>query len=357
MLIIIFAFIIIFWYQFGVKSESNRKKYITVTTVVLLLIMGLRNCVIYNDTYSYVMNFHYLEDMSVESIRSQWPKDSFFYVATHYIHPLIFHNYTIWLLVISAIYIIPLSLIIRRYSVNPMLSWVCFIFLGMMMFTMAGLRQTVAMGLTLISFLALIDRKRILFIALLFSATLFHGSALIFALVYPLVYYKIKFNQKIIFVYVGATVVSMIAGQTILSSIIDVVGENDQRYIGYAQDMQGSTFTYFFQQLLLVIPALYFLKDRYDDRIVALFAHLSMIALMFVSLSPTIAEMFRVSMYFSWANMILFPLAMKKAMQRGSYVQPAIMVFIAVYLIFINKTLTNPYYFWFEDATHLLQFH
>lgn len=357
MLIIVFAFIVIFWYQFGIKNSSNRNTYITVTTIVLLLIMGLRNCVIYNDTYSYVINFHYLEDMSAEGIYARWPKDSFFYLVTHYIHPLIFHNYTIWLLVISAIYILPLSLIIRRYSVNPMLSWVCFIFLGMMMFTMAGLRQTVAMGLTLVSFLALIDRKRILFIALLFSATLFHGTALVFALVYPLAYYKIKFNQKIILAYIGATIVLMIAGQTVLRSIVDIVGENDQRYIGYVQNMQGSTFTYFFQQLLLVAPALYFLKDRFQENNVALYAHLSMIALMFVSLSPTIAEMFRVSMYFSWANMILFPLAMKKAMQQGSFVQPAIMIFIIVYLIFINKSLMNPYYFWFESATHLLRFY
>lgn len=357
MLLILFVFIIIFWYQYGNRSEANRKTYITVTTIAIFLIMGLRNCVIYNDTFSYVMNFRILEDMSTESIYNRWPKDTFFYLATHYIHPLILHDYTLWLLIISAIYIIPLSIIIKRYSVNPMLSWVCFVFLGMMMFTMAGLRQTIAMGLTLWSFIAIIDRKRILFIALIFCATLFHGTALIFVLVYPIVHYGIKFNQKIITIYIGATIVFMIAGQTVLRSIVDVVGENDQRYIGYAQNMLGSTFTYFFQQLLLVVPALYYLKGKFNDSKITIFAHLSMIALMFVSLSPTIAEMFRVSMYFSWANMILFPLAMKDASKRSPNVQIAMMAFIIVYLIFINKTLQNPYYFWFEDASRLLRWY
>ncbi|MCM1141033.1 MAG: EpsG family protein [Muribaculum sp.] len=319
--------------------------------------MGLRNCVIYNDTYSYVMNFRTLENMSAESIFMRWPKDTFFYLATSRIHPFIFHNYTVWLLIISAIYIIPLSLIVRRYSVNPMLSWICFVFLGMMMFTMAGLRQTVAMGLTMLSFIALIDRKQILFVALLLSAALFHGTALIFVIVYPLVRYKIKFSQKAFIIYVFATIVFMIAGQTVLRYIVDVVSENDERYIGYAQNMFGSTFTYFFQQLLLVVPALYYLKAKFDDPKIAIFAHLSMIALMFVSLSPTIAEMFRVSMYFSWANMILFPLAMKEAAKHGSIVQTAVIAFVIVYLIFINKTLQNPYYFWFEDASHLLQWY
>lgn len=355
MLIILYAFIILFWYLYGNKSDRNRTKYITITAVVILMIMGLRNMAIYDDTFFYILGFKRLEDMSVSSIYIRWPKDTFFYIASYYIHPLISHNYTIWLTLISAIFIYPISVIIRKYSPNPMLSWICFIFLGLFLFTMAGLRQTVAIGLVLYGFISLMEGKWIRFLISLTIAYLFHGTSFIFAIVYPIIRYKITFNYKILLIYFIGTVIFIIAGQSVLGSVIDIISETDERYSGYAEEMSGSTFTYFFQQLLLVAPSLYYLKNRLRETNVAIFANISMLGLMLVSLSPTIAEMFRLSMYFSWANLILFPMAMFEAKKTGSNIQLILMSFFFVYLIFINKTLTNPYFFWFEDPTEYIR--
>lgn len=354
MILILFIVILVYWSMINHDDQKAITKYNVVITAMFVLLMGLRNECIYSDTYGYFLNFGLLENMEVEAIIARWPKDSFYYIFNHYIHPLIFHDFSVWLCLIAVLYMIPLSLIVKRYSVNPMWSWVCFIFLGLMMFVMAGLRQTIAMGFILIAFLKLLDGQKKYFFIFVAISYLFHGSSLICLLMYPLS--KMRFNSKMIMWYLVAFVVMLVMGKTVLTNIIGYIGESDARYIGYGESMKGSNYTYMIQQALLAMPSLYFLRDRYEERHIAIFLHLSMVAFIFVSLSPVIAEMFRLSMYFSWANMVVFPLAMYEASKRQPIVPSIALSLVTIYLVFINGMVLNKYYFWFEDATHLLQF-
>lgn len=355
MILLLFILILIYWYTTNRDDKKAVTRYNVIITVLLVLLMGLRNECIYSDTYGYFLNFRMLENMDIAAIIARWPKDSFYYVFNHYMHPIISHNFSVWLCLIAILYMTPLSLIVKRYSVNPMWSWVCFIFLGLMMFVMAGLRQTIAMGFILIAFLKLMDGSKKYFFLFVAIAFLFHGSSFVCFLIYPLS--KIRFDKTMIKWYFGAFIVMLVMGETVLTNIISYVGENDTRYIGYGESLNGSNYTYMIQQALLVLPSLYFLRNRYGERNIAIFLHLSMMAFIFVSLSPVIAEMFRLSMYFSWANMIVFPLAMNEASKRHSIAPSIYISFFTIYLVFINGTVMNKYYFWFEDATHLLQFH
>jgi hypothetical protein len=236
-----------------------------------------------------------------------------------------------------------------------MLSWLCFAFIGLMMFVMAGLRQTVAFGLIYIGFMCLMDGKRLQFFISIAVAYLFHGTALIFLIAYPIVVCKLKFSKFSILYYLIAIIVSLVAGVTVLTYVIDFIGQSDDRFLGYGENLYGSNYTYLIQQVLLVIPALYFLRHRYNERTVAVFAHLSMIALVAISLSPVIAEMFRVSMYFSWALMILFPMAINEASKSMSGITSIVVVLMLLYLILINGSLLNEYYFWFEDTSSYIR--
>lgn len=350
MIAILFFFVILYWTFLEQKDEYNTQRYNLIVTILFILLMGLRNEAIYGDTYSYVHNFLKLDSMSIQGIIARWPKDTFFYIVTHYLNPILFHNYTLWLLLIAFIYMVPLSCIVKRYSKNPMLSWVCFIFLGLMMFVMAGLRQTVAFGIVLAGFLFLLQSKSKYFFASIFLAYFFHGTSLVFVLAYPLSKIRFQFSRKTILFYILAITLIMVLGTTILTTITDVLGQNDERYISYGTKLHGSTYTYMLQQAILVVPSLYYLRKYFEDSIFAVFAHMSLIGLVFVSLSPVIAEMFRVSMYFSWANMILFPLAMTEASKTDNMIQKVFMCIFIVYLVFINKTVTTDYYFFFENT-------
>ena len=352
MILFIFFFILLYWYLMKNEGDNDIIKYNNVIVFLFFLIIGLRNEAIYNDTYGYVYNFREIQDMSISQIMDRWPKDTFFYILSRILHPFLLHNYTLWLLLIGAVYIFPLGLIVRKYSVNPMYSWTCFIFLGLMMFVMAGLRQAVALGLVSIAFLNLMNNKRVYFFFYVALAYLFHGTSLIFLILYPL--RNIPFTVKAFIIYLLSFILLLVMGSTVLSSVISLVGENDNRYLAYGENLQGSTFTYLLQQALLILPSLYILKEKWHEPHVSLFFHAGMIGLLLVSLSPVIAEMFRLSMYFSWANMILFPLAMKEISTRESPLPFIYILFFILYLVVINQTVLQKYYFWFEDIGQII---
>ena len=357
MIAITFFFILIYWYLIKNSGSQAVKRYNVVIPLLFFLVGGLRNAAIYGDTFGYVRGFIDLENMSLQDIAFEHPKDTFFYIASHYLHPVLFHNYTLWLLLIAAIYTYPMFKLVRDYSANPMWSWVLYVLLGYFSFGMAGLRQTVAMGFCFYSFLHLVKGewgKSLIIIAI---AYLFHGTALLFLLIFPFTRIKFSFNKYTILIYAVIMVVIGLYGTAILGGLTESLGTRDERYISYGEDMRGSTYTYMIQQLFVVLPSLYFLRNRFHEPKVALFAHISVIALLFISLSPVIAEMFRVSMYFSWANMVLFPMAMVEASKRDKRIPAIFISIIVIYLVFINKSILVPYFFWFQDASSITRFY
>lgn len=350
-----FTFIIIlfYWFLINRKDEKARARYNIIIAVLFFLMMGLRNEAIYGDTYGYVKNFWDLQNMSVEDIIFRWPKDTFFYIFTHFLHPLVFHDYTLWLLFIAALYMYPMYLIVKRYSDSFMYSWVCFFFFGLMFFAMAGIRQTMAFGLVMAAFIMLLDGKKRYFFALIVAAFFFHGTSLICLIYYPLS--KMKFGSKMLIWYFVAFVVLMTMGAPILQHTIELIGDNDPRYIAYGNNLHGSNYTYMLQQALIIIPSLYILRNRYHEPLVAVFSHMSIVAFLFVSMSPVIAEMFRLSMYFSWADIILFSMAMVEGAKKGSNLSYLYVFLFVVYCVFISKSACREYYFWFEDTSHIIR--
>lgn len=350
MLLLLYLFIIVYWLIVNKSDSKSVNTYITLTGLAVFLISGLRNEAIYGDTIHYCKAFDELKDYSFYQIRMEWPKDPFFYVFTRILHPFVLHSYTGWLLVIAAVYIIPVTGLIRRYSPDPMISWVCFIYLGLFTFSMAGLRQTIAMGILLFGFLSLCKGKQWHFFICLLLAYLFHGTSLIFAIVYPFVRWKWRFSAKMLWIYGIAIVVAIIVGYAFLHSLTAILGESDMRYIEYGNKMAGSNYTYIIQQMLVLAPSLFLLRKKFNHPAVALFAHISLIALVFVAMSPAIAEMFRVSMYFSWANIILLAMALSSGVASGRSLKAAFVLLISFYLFVINGILTSQYFFFFENA-------
>lgn len=354
MILALFIFITIYWY--AIRKNNNKIVIYTKTTAFLFfLLAGLRNEAFYSDTYDYIQNFYNIGDMSVQDIIWTWPKDSFFYIFTHYLHPIILHNYTLWLLLISALYIYPIYWLIKRYSPNPMISWWCFALVGLMMFMMQGLRQTMAMGIVLCGFIFLLKGKNKYFFLSIALAYLFHATSLIFALVYPLTKLKFKFNKATILFYISVFLIVILKGETMLKNATDFLSQSDTRFIGYGEELHGSTWTYTLQQAVLIVPILYFLRDRFKDATVAILSHISLLAFILVSLSPVIAEMYRLSMYFSWAEILLFPIALDEAKKYGKKSLEVLFVAFAMFYLLYIHALQIDYMFFFQDASSVIR--
>ena len=86
-----------------------------------------------------------------------------------------------WFIAIeAAIVMVCLALFLRRFSPSPLQSVIYY--LGLLYFTMemSALKQALAMGILLLSFAAIIDRKPVRFVVLVCFASFFHFPAIVF---------------------------------------------------------------------------------------------------------------------------------------------------------------------------------
>lgn len=355
MITFLFFFTILFWIFINHRNPKSVNKYISLCAILYFIIIGFRSEVIYGDTFGYVYYFKQLKYFSLSEILELWEKDRFFWIVSYYLSCLLDGNYIIWLSLIAFIVIYPITKLIRRYSVEPMFSFVLFVYLGLMFFFMAGLRQTVSISFILMGVLVLLDdncstkKKYILYSVYVLIAYLFHGSS--FVAIFALLFVNKPLDRKALLMYFGVVLLCFLAGRYMMSNVISYMGQYDERYLGYGENMHGATITYFLQQFVLVGPSLYFLRKRYNDKEISLLFHFSIIGLICVSLSPIVAEMFRLSYFFSWANLLLFPYAIQE-MRKYDKTYPLIfLMFFIILVVFIFGI--NDYYFFFEDVAHI----
>ena len=281
MLTLVFFIAILYWIVLKPQGKNLVNRYITICSFLFFAIIAFRSEAIYGDTYGYVYQFRHLSKMSLTHVLEIFDKDRFFWVISYYISVIFNGNYTLWLAIIALVIILPLVKLIRTYSLEPMYSFVILVYLGLVFFFMAGLRQTVAIAFVLIGALALLDNNRstknriILYSLCVLIAYLFHGSS--FIAISALLFINRPLNRSAIFFYCLVLLCCLASGRYLMSNVIGYMGQFDTRYLGYAEDMSGATYTYFFQQLVLILPSLIFLKKyRYKQPIAMLF-HFSII--------------------------------------------------------------------------------
>lgn len=104
-------------------------------------------------------------------------------------------------------------------------------------------------------------------------------------------------------IYLIAFIVLQIAGITILGNLL--AGSTDTRFEGYLERQEGLNNTGFYIQIVIFAVSYFFLRNNLEDKLSRILIHLCLIGLIFQSLSTSIAEMFRISMYFSTFNILL----------------------------------------------------
>ena len=96
------------------------------------------------------------------------------------------YGYDVLLFCIALFSAYTLGMIIMAYSPSAYWSYLMYFSMGFYVFTLSGLKQTIAMGFCCLAMIALLRDNFKQFMILVFIGALFHAPALIFALAYPL---------------------------------------------------------------------------------------------------------------------------------------------------------------------------
>lgn len=123
-----------------------------------------------------------------------------------------FHAFTKWMVTISdhpsvyfavtsAFICIAIGIYIKRNCHNKMYGLYFYYTIGLFAFTFAGLRQALAMSICLFGYEMIIRKKPVRFLLIVAFAFLFHKSAILFVLAYPIAWMKWKWNRLMLMAF------------------------------------------------------------------------------------------------------------------------------------------------------------
>lgn len=312
---------------------------------ILFITIALRNKICFMDTPGYVMDYETLSSINYSSIAEIWIKDISFWYVSKIVSSLSHGNYTIWFAVLAICYITPLYLLLRKYSKNIQISLLLFCCLGFALFSMTGLRQTLAMSCTMGALYFLLNSKPIYFFCFTILGALFHMTAIVFLVLYPLS--KLPITKKYTLFYLTSGIIAYFMCLKFLPILM--MSDFDSRFVNYLQSESSLNYSGLIQQVLLFSVAIIYLGSNRNTSINRILIWMSILGIFFQSMTNILPEMFRVSMYFSISNIFLLSNSLSTN-KNAAITKYFIVVALIVYFVTSkNNGFLEDYYFYFQD--------
>lgn len=167
---------------FDFKIIGGRTIYALLASLALILFVGLRSTEVGIDTAMYKQIFDWTtEYSSIYEGYTSWKSggvEPLFYFITYYFAK--FFNFQTYLIALAVISISPVIYVIWKYSRNMCYSIFLYIAFGYLSFALSGLRQAAAIGICMLAFDAMIEKRGKKYVILIILAILFHRSAVLF---------------------------------------------------------------------------------------------------------------------------------------------------------------------------------
>ncbi len=294
MTIYLFALLSIF-FLFGIFK--NKLSYI-LFGLILFFISILRS---ENVGYDYITYEEAYHDFAVAS----W-SDLFFvrirfepgYVLFNKCLTIISSNYLLFKVVTSFINICSVLIFIKRYSVMPWMSCALFLTLGFYNFELNIMRQSLALSISLFAYPYAENKSLLKFLLCIILATLFHYSAIILLIIYPIA--NIKFTKRKIFIEISLILLTIyLFGHLFLSFVSSTWSISYDKNSGTGYGMLG--------MLSLILIFSLYINFRIENQISKIPLHMMIVACCFQILSLDFSMFVRIVQYFSIGAIVLLP--------------------------------------------------
>lgn len=322
-----------------VHRQQTRKKFLIICGIFLFLFMALRSKYLGStDTLNY---FNMMKRaIPCSSFKEYYDADGVeagFQLFTYFLSRILRFPQTI-IIVSSAIYTISICYTVYRNSDDPVFSMTMYITLGLMVFHLQGMRQSIAMSICLFAYEFAKKRKLIPFILLVLLAMQFHRTAIVFIVVYFLT--KLKYNYKSVSVFALASVFIFYFSDNIVS-IANVVFDSN-----YENRVDSGGFIATAIYILIICFAFLFnckLKNESAQSSILYVTILGGICYLLRYFGALAAE--RISFYFMFGQLILLPntLACLKSRERAAVKLIVYFLMIALFAYRLRGSDFIPY--------------
>ena len=271
---------------------------IMLSCAFLFLILVLQDTHSNGDLLQYYNRYTSLQYTSISSfLNGFWDmKDPVYHFLSLLFGKLGFDFYA-WKSLIAFVFVLGIYKQIQYYSTNPSISFLAILTLGLYGFAFSGLRQTLAFGILLFSYPHLKNKHFFRFVLLVVLAAMFHSTALIFLVVYPIYQLKLRVRNVLLLIVAG-TVASFFANP-IAKLYLQLTG-TDEAYSTYLEESSVLSISGIIISGSIWLFCTVFLYRSKSNKTDGHLCNLSLLALFGRILSTIwIAELFRISMYFS----------------------------------------------------------
>lgn len=346
--------------MFATNRGKDSRKYLFLMMIFLLIIIGFRDISVGTDTLSYTEDFQRFSYMSFTEVWSfAFTTKEPLYVLVSWIPSLLSNNYTLFLLTWALFPVCSLYNVFKielHDSTDYMIAILVFFLLGLFAFYVAGIRQTAALSLVFyagsrylgtpikLSVKSIIkDTAVYKFAVFMALAYMIHNSSILFLLTVPFLFVKVRWWYILLvfgLFFVGKYV--KIDQIVLLSKFFF-----EDRFATYGTVYESSqSLSAFIMQLILFVVC-FSVKDKLikKDTQNNFFFNMLFLGLVFQSLSEMMAEMARISFYFSMFAMVLVPRAFREYPKNNKkLIYPGFVIVCLYYLFFLTGSNLPEYH-------------
>lgn len=296
-------------------NPKYRKIYLGLMVIIITLMMGLRS----QDVGSGDSRFYYAfwKTMSKTNLSelgySLKAVDlEIGYQCATWFFSHIFHNGQ-WQLVLSgAFFAISVCSFVNKNCKNLFLALTVFNCLGLFSFMVQGLRQAVAMCICLWAIEPCKQRKLLKFISLIFVASLFHGSAVVFSAVYFLKYFKLNIKSYLI------TFCLMMLAILFLPKFFDLLNLIINDHYAVGTQAKGGGIVAILIYIAVISFGLLFRDNQ--DVYYPMYIYMTLIALLAMVMRNTVSSIVeRIAYYFAFGEMVVISNSIKTIGNKKEY--------------------------------------
>lgn len=209
------------------QATKQNRKIILAFFILYFIMIAVRRDDIGVDLANYKYMFNRVEGLDYKELTRF--KTEYGYSALNKFIGDISNNFQFYLGVVAFITVLPLGILYYRESENALVSIGIFANLSVFNMLFSGLRQSIAIGIGIFAFYCVKNKSPIKFLLCVFFAFLFHRSALILLILYPV--YNVKISKNKIFSIALIMAVLFIFRERIFSFLLKYIGEDyDEKY-------------------------------------------------------------------------------------------------------------------------------
>lgn len=220
------------------NSSTRQRRYALFWFFVLWLLLAFKGPMIGSDTPAYIRIY---TDEALEwfngntsfwrAILENKSRFETGYIIFTRLISYLFNNVQ-WLFIIVATFIIGVcyKLVMKRSEI-VWLSIFLFVSLRLYYFSMSGIRQCIAVCICIIAYQFIERRKFISFAMSVLLAMLFHNSAIIFFIAYPISF--LEFNKKNCTLIIFFSIVAFLSFDTVLGGVFNLMSDDSLEYYSH----------------------------------------------------------------------------------------------------------------------------